>query len=115
MTPEYDPERALWISGRRSFLFMAGAAFAGLFAPPAQSLDEMELATATVIPYPIVVNADATITPGPFDPVWPTPEFLDAVQRYYVSTGGPDKPGFFGPSAAYHDAWAQVAGRYLLT
>ncbi len=33
---EYDLERALWCPGRRSFLFMLGAAAVGSMVPPAK-------------------------------------------------------------------------------
>lgn len=36
---EYDPERALWRPGRRTFLFMLGTAVAGAFMPGAAAED----------------------------------------------------------------------------
>ena len=33
MNHEYDPDRALWVPGRRSFLFLTGEALAGTVLP----------------------------------------------------------------------------------
>jgi len=42
---EYDPERTLWVPGRRSFLFMLGSAIGGLMLPAVR--DEELIAAVT--------------------------------------------------------------------
>ena len=41
---EYDPERALWRPGRRTFLFMLGGALAGTLLKPSPALVQAVLA-----------------------------------------------------------------------
>lgn len=56
---EYDPDRALWVPGRRSFLFLTGAALAGTILPkPRRPIITVDMANAEYLidyskPFPL--------------------------------------------------------------
>ena len=73
---EYDPERALWVSGRRSFLFMFGAAAVGTLMPSVPPLSPGTLR------YDILIGAEAAKVLA-VTPTWVTRE----VAKYFMERG----------------------------